>query len=134
MRKNILQSVGTASRRLQARSYSQQASSIPRHLMSISDLSAPEFASLVRNASAHKNAVKAGQTPVSLASSLSGRTVAMMFSKRSTRTRVSTEAAVSLLGGHPMFLGKDDIQLGVCLTSPRHLDWPQSRLTPLGAR
>ena len=56
----------------------------------------------------------AGQTPVSLATSLSGRTVAMMFSKRSTRTRVSTEAAVSLLGGHPMFLGKDDIQLGVC--------------------
>ena len=38
----------------------------------------------------------------------------MMFSKRSTRTRVSTESAVALMGGHPMFLGKDDIQLGVC--------------------
>jgi ornithine carbamoyltransferase len=37
----------------------------------------------------------------------------MMFSKRSTRTRVSTEGAVVQLGGHPMFLGKDDIQLGV---------------------
>jgi ornithine carbamoyltransferase len=37
----------------------------------------------------------------------------MMFSKRSTRTRVSTEAAVTMLGGNPMFLGKDDIQLGV---------------------
>lgn len=37
----------------------------------------------------------------------------MTFSKRSTRTRVSTEAAVVSMGGHPMFLGKDDIQLGV---------------------
>ncbi len=36
-----------------------------------------------------------------------------MFSKRSTRTRVSTEGAVVTMGGHPMFLGKDDIQLGV---------------------
>ena len=37
----------------------------------------------------------------------------MTFSKRSTRTRVSTEGAITALGGHPMFLGKDDIQLGV---------------------
>ncbi|KAI9751714.1 MAG: hypothetical protein M4579_005932 [Chaenotheca gracillima] len=36
-----------------------------------------------------------------------------MFSKRSTRTRISTEGAVVTMGGHPMFLGKDDIQLGV---------------------
>lgn len=45
--------------------------------------------------------------------SLSGKTIAMMFSKLSTRTRVSTEAAVAMMGGHPMFLGKNDIQLGV---------------------
>ena len=37
----------------------------------------------------------------------------MLFSKRSTRTRVSTEGAVAQMSGHPMFLGKDDIQLGV---------------------
>jgi len=37
----------------------------------------------------------------------------LRFNKRSTRTRVSTEAAVTTMGGHPMFLGKDDIQLGV---------------------
>ncbi|KAL9095701.1 MAG: hypothetical protein Q9165_002133 [Trypethelium subeluteriae] len=36
-----------------------------------------------------------------------------MFSKRSTRTRVSTESAVVTMGGHPMFLGAQDIQLGV---------------------
>ncbi|KAL2116966.1 hypothetical protein VTJ04DRAFT_9134 [Mycothermus thermophilus] len=90
----------------------------PRHLLSISDLSAAEFARLVRNASAHKTTVKAAfaageQPPKPLHGALTGRTVAMMFSKRSTRTRVSTEAAVQLMGGHPMFLGKDDIQLGV---------------------
>ncbi|KIN01651.1 hypothetical protein OIDMADRAFT_102977 [Oidiodendron maius Zn] len=37
----------------------------------------------------------------------------MMFNKRSTRTQVSAEAAVATMGGHSMFLGKDDIQLGV---------------------
>lgn len=36
-----------------------------------------------------------------------------MFTKRSTRTRVSSEAAISMLGGHPLFLGSADIQLGV---------------------
>lgn len=90
----------------------------PRHLLSISDLTPTEFTSLVRNASRHKAAVKAawstgGAAPQSLGATLTGRTVAMMFNKRSTRTRVSTEAAVAMMGGHPMFLGKDDIQLGV---------------------
>ena len=97
------------------RSYSQHAA--PRHLMSISDLTPSEFSKLVRNAAAHKQAVKAGQAPSALNARLAGQTVAMMFNKRSTRTRVSTEAAVTLLGGHAMFLGKDDIQLGVGFSS-----------------
>ena len=80
--------------------------------MSISDVTPAEFTKLVLNAASHKRAVKAGEIPTALAGGLAGNTVAMMFSKRSTRTRVSTEAAVTLLGGHPMFLGKDDIQLG----------------------
>lgn len=81
--------------------------------MSISDLTPKEFATLVGNAAAHKKAIKAGSIPESLSGSLAGRTAAMLFSKRSTRTRVSTEAAVALMGGHPMFLGSSDIQLGV---------------------
>lgn len=67
----------------------------------------------MRNASSYKTAIKSGSIPTKLLGSLSGKTIAMMFNKRSTRTRVSTEAAVTTMGGHPMFLGKDDIQLGV---------------------
>lgn len=86
--------------------------------MSIADLTPTELTTLVRSAATHKHAVKSGAgAPLHLAQSLTGKTVAMMFSKRSTRTRVSTEAAVAMMGGHPMFLGKDDIQLGVCLLS-----------------
>ncbi|KAM7200543.1 mitochondrial ornithine carbamoyltransferase [Naviculisporaceae sp. PSN 640] len=115
MHRAAVHSVKSTVGRLQTRSLSSNAA--PRHLMSISDLSPAEFTKLVLNASSHKAAIKAaigaGQTPQTLAGTLTGRTVAMLFSKRSTRTRVSTEAAVALMGGHPMFLGKDDIQLGV---------------------
>ncbi|EFY96838.1 ornithine carbamoyltransferase [Metarhizium robertsii] len=111
MKPSTLRTARLALNGLQKRAYSQ--SSGPRHLMSIADLTPAEFSSIVRNAAVRKQAVKAGQTPPSLSTSLSGQTIAMMFSKRSTRTRVSTEAAVTMLGGHPMFLGKDDIQLGV---------------------
>ncbi|KAF1928595.1 ornithine carbamoyltransferase mitochondrial precursor [Didymella exigua CBS 183.55] len=118
----------TAARRLnnplRRRSYSlstyvpassaQTSRSAPRHLLSIADLSPAELTTLVRNADAHKQRIKAtGEVPLALRQSLAGRTVAMTFSKRSTRTRVSTEGAIAALGAAPMFLGKDDIQLGV---------------------
>ncbi|MCJ1279712.1 ornithine carbamoyltransferase [Puttea exsequens] len=111
----------------------------PRHLLSIDNLSSAEYVistlfyslieplqlprsvidkksrltTLCRNASSHKQAIKSGSIPTNLLGTLSGKTVAMTFNKRSTRTRISTEGAVAALGGHPMFLGKDDIQLGV---------------------
>jgi len=43
---------------------------------------------------------------------LAGQTWAMMFSKSSTRTRVSFEVGIHELGGRPMFLNASDIQLG----------------------
>ncbi|XP_061924924.1 ornithine transcarbamylase, mitochondrial [Entelurus aequoreus] len=44
---------------------------------------------------------------------LQGKSIAMIFEKRSTRTRMSTETGFALLGGHPCFLTAQDIHLGV---------------------
>ncbi|KAI1745483.1 putative ornithine carbamoyl transferase [Xylaria scruposa] len=112
MRPSVHRITQNALRHASARGYSTEPSSI-RHLMTIGDLSPAEFSKLVLNAAAHKKAVKSGHIPKAIKNKLLGQTIAMMFSKRSTRTRVSTEAAIALMGGHPMFLGKDDIQLGV---------------------
>src|SRR5512135_224113 len=43
---------------------------------------------------------------------LSGKTLAMVFAKSSTRTRVSFEVGAYQLGGHALFLSSRDIQLG----------------------
>ncbi|KAL4889002.1 mitochondrial ornithine carbamoyltransferase [Aspergillus ambiguus] len=110
---NLREKVPLAVRRYSSSATPQTSPFAPRHLLSIADLTPTEFATLVRNASAHKHAIKSGSIPTHLQGSLAGKTVAMMFSKRSTRTRISTEGATVQLGGHPMFLGKDDIQLGV---------------------
>ncbi|KAF1921791.1 ornithine carbamoyltransferase mitochondrial precursor [Ampelomyces quisqualis] len=105
----------TAALRRLPRAQCRRYSLAPRHLLSIADLAPAELTTLVRNAHRHKTAIKAatGEVPHALRGALAGKTVAMMFSKRSTRTRVSTEGAIATMGGSPMFLGKDDIQLGV---------------------
>lgn len=82
-----------------------------RHLISISELTTPEFKSLVNRAEYHKKLIKSGKKPTTWP--LQGELVSLLFTKRSTRTRISTEGAAAYFGGQPIFLGKDDIQLGV---------------------
>src|SRR5699024_5557516 len=43
---------------------------------------------------------------------LEGKTLAMIFEKSSTRTRISFETGMYQLGGHALFLSKDDLQMG----------------------
>jgi ornithine carbamoyltransferase len=45
--------------------------------------------------------------------SLFNKSIALLFSKRSTRTRIAAETAAVLLGGRALFLGSSDIQFGV---------------------
>lgn len=79
-----------------------------RDLLEITDLSTPECLALLRRAVELK-AVRShgGFTP-----GLQGRTLAMVFEKASTRTRVSFDVAMHQLGGHALMMAARDIQIG----------------------
>ena len=79
-----------------------------RNLLTGSELEATEIASLLARAEALKEGRAAGEGSRSLA----GKTVALFFARPSTRTRVSFEVGVFELGGHPMQLRPDELQLG----------------------
>ena len=78
-----------------------------KHLLSIEELNAAQLTALLDHAAALK-ATRGTQDPQPLA----GQTWALIFTKSSTRTRVSFEVGIRELGGFPMFLSKNDIQLG----------------------
>ncbi|WP_214796171.1 MULTISPECIES: ornithine carbamoyltransferase [unclassified Exiguobacterium] len=52
------------------------------------------------------------QSPQSFATALTGKKVALLFEKASTRTRMSFEVGVVELGGYPLFLSGQDLQIG----------------------
>ena len=92
------------------------------HLMTLADLSVPQIHRAVSHAYHLKQLsspwlapqLGSGKQPrLRMPSqSLFNKSIALLFSKRSTRTRVAAETAALLLGGRALFLGKDDIQLG----------------------
>jgi ornithine carbamoyltransferase len=77
-----------------------------QHLLSIEELDAATIEHLLADAARLKAQRGHHETP------LAGQTWAMIFTKSSTRTRVSFEVGIRELGGAPMFLSKNDIQLG----------------------
>ncbi|KAF8910233.1 ornithine carbamoyltransferase 1 [Mucidula mucida] len=96
----------------------------PPHLMTLADLSVNQIRTLLIHAHHQKQISlpwlapsvpqQKGRLAMKLPSqSLFNKTVALLFSKRSTRTRVASETSAALLGGRALFLGRDDIQLGV---------------------
>jgi len=72
------------------------------------DVSISELEELLTIAEDLKAKTKAG-IPHPL---LAGKTLGMIFTKSSTRTRVSFEVGMYQLGGHPLFLNANDIQIG----------------------
>lgn len=77
---------------------------VPRHFLTGFEVSAAELSALLDRAAELKAA------PLS-SDALNGRTVALIFEKPSTRTRVSFEVAVDELGGHPVVMRAEEMQL-----------------------
>ncbi len=76
---------------------------ITRHFLTVADLSKKEFEDVLAQASMWK------KKP--LGTVLAGKTVALIFSKPSTRTRVSFSVGVHQLGGMPLYLSEQDLQM-----------------------
>jgi len=75
--------------------------------LSIDDLTPQELTKLLDRAAELKAA-----RGTAGAEALAGKTVAMIFEKPSTRTRISFEVAIAELGGHPLPLSSAELQLG----------------------
>ncbi len=79
-----------------------------KHFISIHDITTEEFHALLDLAIRLKRETKAGIAhPI-----LKGKSLGMIFTKSSTRTRISFEVGMYQLGGHPLYLNANDMQLG----------------------
>jgi len=81
---------------------------VATHFLSLLDFSTEELAALLERARLLKELRGTTAHP----RPLEGRTVALIFEKPSTRTRVSFEVAVHELGGRPLYLSSRDTQIG----------------------
>lgn len=79
-----------------------------KHLLNLLDYSTADIYEILHLANSLKAAYKRGKKH----ELLKGKTLAMIFTKSSTRTRVSFEMGMHQLGGHSLFLSGNDIQLG----------------------
>ncbi len=79
------------------------------HLLSIFDLTPAEVDAIIEQAHALKRARRAGKR---VRTDLAGKTLALIFEKPSTRTRISFELAMRELGGFVLSLNRQELQLG----------------------
>ena len=79
-----------------------------KHLLKLSDLTAEEITNLLDMADQLKYEKKNGIPH----KHLEGKSLGMIFEKSSTRTRVSFEVGMYELGGNPLFLSSNDLQIG----------------------
>ena len=87
-----------------------------KHLLSIEKLARADMEKILADAVAIKKRDAAGIT----AQPLAGQIWAMLFSKSSTRTRVSFDVGIRELGGQVIFLPASEIQLGPRRADQRH--------------
>jgi len=81
---------------------------VKKDLLRVLDLTGREVLSLVSSGRAWKRRWRRRNAPRPLA----GKSLAMVFHKASTRTRVSFEVGMARLGGHALFLSPADTQIG----------------------
>jgi ornithine carbamoyltransferase len=81
---------------------------MPRHFLSLLDLTPVELRALLDRARAFKRVRGTPEHPRPLA----GKSIALLMEKASTRTRISFEVAVVELGGYPLGLAGRDLQIG----------------------
>lgn len=79
-----------------------------KHLLSLSEITKEELYELLDLADQLKKEVKNGE----FKPYLKNKTLGMIFQKASTRTRVSFEVGMQQLGGYPLYLNANDMQIG----------------------
>ncbi len=86
----------------------------PRHFLDIADIDAGALRRMINLAALYRT----GNAPEALRRPLAGKTLAMIFEKPSTRTRVSFQVGMQQLGGDVVVLSHQDTQLGRGETIP----------------
>lgn len=76
-----------------------------KHLLSVADLEPEEIYQLLQTALQFKNGL--------IQVNLKDKSIALIFEKPSLRTRVSFDIAINQLGGHSVYLSKDEVGMGV---------------------
>jgi ornithine carbamoyltransferase len=97
---------GAARRKSEARRRSSDLQTGPRHFLDLRDFDPSTLRQILDVSSGFKRAGGVSSRP------LAGKTLALIFEKPSTRTRVSFEVGMRQLGGEVVVLSRDDTQLG----------------------